>query len=597
MTVSPAEQPARRSLLRSPRTIVVVDLVESVRLMQQHELDVADRWSRYVDEVQRHVLPRRGGELVKSLGDGLLLTFEQAPAAAAAALELHRRIEPLNAARDAEAQMHLRVGVHLGEVLRDERDIYGEAVNVAVRITSVAGPGETVVSAAVRDELVPGVDADAEDLGDCHLKHVEGPVRVFRLGQAPAVPVLDTLRERQRNELRPGVAVIPFECVVGHDPGDMLGEALADEIVTLLARSAELHVVSALSTRGLKRRRLGVQETASHLGAAYVLSGRYRVHGPRVRLNMELAEVRSGRLVWADTFDTSAHEAFDPAAPLAPEVVAQVGQAVLDRELERAATHPLPALESYTLLLGAITLMHRLSPRDFDRARQMLEELAYRHGRSAVAHAWLAKWHVLRAVQGWAPDLRAEAALAMDRVQRALDANPRNALALAIGGLVHAYLKRDLASAGEFYDAARQASPNEPLAWLFASNWHAYHGRGEQAADAADRALRLSPLDPMKYFFDSLAATAVLAGGAWAASEALSRRSIRANRTHASSWRTLAFALVMQDKMDEARDAVARLRAVEPGYTLRSFRERFPGRDGPLAQPWAQALRLAGLPE
>jgi len=597
MTEAPAEQPHPRTLAESRKAIVVVDLVESVRLIQQHELDVVDRWTRFVGDIRQHTLPARGGEMVKSLGDGLLLVFEHAPSAAAAALEMHQRMAPFNAQRAPEAQLLLRVGVHTGRVLQDANDIYGEAVNLAARLTALAAPGETVVSAEVRDALVPGVDADPEDLGDCHVKHVEGAVRVYRLGAAPASPLLDSLQQRRQAELRPGLAVIPFECHFGHDPGDMLGEALADEVISQLARCAELHVVSALSTRGLKGRRLGVQEVAGHLGAAYVLSGRYRMLGDRAHLMLELADVRNARLVWAETYQTSAHQAFDPADPLAERIVAQVSLAVLERELERAATYPLPALESYTLLLGAISLMHRLSLADFERAHQMLQQLAHRHPRNAIAHAWLAKWHVLRAVQGWGADQPTEAQLALDRVGRALDANPRHALALSIGGLVHAYLRRDLTQAGVFYERAREASPNEPLAWLFTSNWYAYHGQGPEAESAADKALRLSPLDPMKYFFDSLAATALLANGNWQGSEALSLRSVRANRTHASTWRTLAYALVMQGKMDQAREAVNQLRAVEPSYTLRSFWVRFPGREGPLAAPWAQALAAAGLPE
>jgi class 3 adenylate cyclase/TolB-like protein len=594
MTEAPASEPTARHLPRVRKAVLVADVVDSTQLTHRHGLDYIDRWRRFLDEVRATALPQRGGRFVKSTGDGLMAVFDHAASAAAAALELQQRMLPYNRDREPDAHIMLRAGVHAGEVYESELDVWGDPVNLAHRITGLAAPGEVVVTPEVRDHLVPGVDADAEDLGERFAKHVDGPIRLYRLGGA-ALP--RPLGVRQALELKPGIAVIPFECTLGQDPGDLFGEALADEVIAQLARSAELHVISGLSTRGLKGRRLGLQESAAHLGAAYVLSGRYRMQGDRARLQIELADVRSERVVWADTIDTTVREALDLDAALPGTVALQVARNVLERELERVRTHPLPALESYALLFGAVSLMHRLSLRDFERARALLDELAERHGRSPVAHAWMAKWHVLRAAQGWVADSNQEFLLAQDRVQRALDADSRHALALAIGGLVQVYLRHDLPAAGRLYDDAMEAGPNEPLAWLFSATWHAYHGRGETAAERAERALRLSPLDPMRYFFDSLAATALLSDGHWVQSEQLSRRSIRANRMHSSSWRTLIMALRMQGKEAEAREAAAGLLAVEPAFRIGPWSERFPGRGGPLAAPLAQALREAGLPE
>lgn len=597
MTPAPSQMLPAALLPRERKAVLLADLVDSVRLMQRDEADTVSRWSRFVAEVRREVLPARGGRLIKSMGDGFLLVFDQVPAAAAAAIDLHRRIALVNQQRANEAAFRLRVGINVGEVFEDALDVYGDAVNIASRVSLLAAPGESVVTADFRDGLVAGVDADVEDLGDCFLKHVTGPVRAFRLGAAGPMPGLETFDQRRSHNLRPGIAVIPFECLVGRDPGSMLGEALADELTAHLARSPEMHVISGLSTRGLKGRRLTVEEIAAHLGAAYVVSGRYRISNETVRLNLELAEASTRHVLWADGFDTTVHDAFDPEQALAHRIVQQITRALRERELERATTQPLPTLESYTLLFGAVALMHRLSPGDFDLSRAMLDELAHRHARNAVAHAWLAKWHVLRAAQGWSPHPETEAAQALGRVQRALEANPRDGLALAVGGLVHAYLRKDMATAGRYYEDALVANPNESLAWLFSSTLNAYQGRGSEAEQAADRSISLSPLDPMKYFIDSLAATAVAGNQSWAKSEALSLRSLRANRTHASTWRTLIYAQVMQDKMDAARNSAQELLRIEPGYSVGIFRERFPGKDGPMAQPWAEALKLAGLPD
>ena len=269
-----AAGPLYRDLAFTRKALVFVDVVESLQLMRAHEADVIDRWTRYVAEVQRDVLPNRGGRLVKSYGDGLLLEFDEVPAAVASALELQQRIGPYNQHRATDAQIHLRAGVHVGDVAVVPLDLQGIAVNDTQRICSLAAPGETLVSAAARDRLVLGVDPDLEDLGERYARHVDAPYRVYRLlaegtpgGAAPSM--LSRL-----HELRPGIAVIPFECNLGGDPGDVLGEALADEVISQLAPSPELHVISGLSTRGLKGRKLGIGDIARHLNAAYVVSGR-----------------------------------------------------------------------------------------------------------------------------------------------------------------------------------------------------------------------------------------------------------------------------------------------------------------------------------
>lgn len=161
---------------------------------------------------------------------------------------------------------------------------------------------------------------------------------------------------------------------------------------------------------------------------------------------------------------------------------------------------------------------------------------------------------------------------------------------------MHAFMRKDLVTAGDLYDAALAANSSESLAWLFHATRFAYLGLGAEAKQAAEQALRLSPLDPLKYFYDSLAATAMLGSGQWERALSLSRRSLLLNRRHAPTWRTIAFASVMLGRMDDARQAAQQLLAIEPGYRVSSFIERFPGRDGPLAGPWSEALGIAGVP-
>jgi tetratricopeptide (TPR) repeat protein len=241
--------------------------------------------------------------------------------------------------------------------------------------------------------------------------------------------------------------------------------------------------------------------------------------------------------------------------------------------------------------------MHRLSRQDFDRARQMLQTLIDRAPRLAVPHAWLAKWHVLRVQQGWSEDPRAQRRQALECTQRSLEADPGCALALTIDGLVHTNLLKRLDIAEEKYAAALHANPNESLAWLLKGTMHAFRGEGKLAIEGTRRALRLSPLDPLRYYYDSLAATAALSAGHYERAIELAQRSLRANRTHTSTLRAMAIAQWQLGREDDARQVVAELRRLEPGLTVSAYLERSPSSEYETGKIWSRALHNAGLPE
>jgi class 3 adenylate cyclase/TolB-like protein/Tfp pilus assembly protein PilF len=586
---------AEMELERAARAVLVVDLVESVRLIEENEEDAIRRWRRLFEQVDSEILPACGGRLVKSLGDGMMLEFAHGHPAVHAAFAIQGACESLNAGVAPERQMLLRMGIHAGQLIADEHDVYGRSVNLAARLMTLAGPGEIVVSAEVRDQITPVLDADVEDLGDCYLKHVQHPVRAYRVGPPGAQPVIAPGTAAQ--ELRPTVAVVPFTARTT-EPGDqVLGEVLADEIISALSGTPELNVISRLSTTLFRHRNSAPEEVAAHLGANYMLSGAYRVSGNQLILVAELVECKSGRVLWGHSLKGTVSGVIGGEDELIDQVVSQMGTAVMARELERALSQPLPTMESYTLLMGAIALMHRLSRRDFDRAHALLEALTDRARRHAVPYAWLAKWHVLRVQQGWADDPRAEARLALEATKRALDNDAHCSLALAVDGFVHTNLLKQLDVARERYDLALDVNPNDSLAWLLKGTLHAFKSEGELAVEATEQALRLSPLDPLRYFYDSLAATAALSAGRYERAIELARRSLRANRTHTSTLRALAISQVQIGDATGARETVRELMRLEPTLTVSKYLERSPASGFETGRIWSEALRQAGLPD
>jgi adenylate cyclase len=580
---------------RFTKVIAVLDVVESVRLMEQDEHAFISRWHRFV-EFASQLVPGHGGRVHKSLGDGLMLEFAEPQGCVRAAFALQDWCRQANSTMPPDNQMHLRLGAHLAEFVADKYDIYGNDVNLTARIAGLAGPGEIVVSAELRDRLAPGLDADIEDLGECFLKHVKQPVRVYRIGPVGEAPVIER-GAGLAADLRPTIAVIPFSTRSAEPLHQMLGEALADEVIAALSRTSELHVISRLSTTVFRAQHHAVDKIRDHLGARYILSGMCRTIGSTLALFVELIDAHNSHVVWADNLKGGVQDVFAAGDDLIARLVAGVSSSVVAHEMQRARSHALPTLEGYTLLLGAVGLMHRTQFSEFDRARAMFETLIDRSRRHPIPYAWLAKWHVLRAAQGWTEDNEKEARLALDCIKRALDCDSECALAWTVDGFVHANLIRDLDTAAQRYETALSLNPNESMAWLLKGTLHAFKGEGESAMAGTERALRLSPLDPLRYFYDSLAGTAAASAGAYDRAIELCKRSLRSNRTHTSTYRALAIAQSRSGRIEEARETVRELLKLDPGFNLRDFAARSPTSKFPHGRDVLEALRRAGVPE
>ena len=577
------------------RAILVVDVVESVRLMQEDEQGAVRRWRTFADHVATQIVPTHGGRLVKSLGDGLMIEFPRAPAAVDAAFAL-QRISSIGNEGVADAQkMRLRIGIHVTPLIADDHDVYGHGVNLAARLTTLAGPDEIVVSAEVRDQLTPALDADIEDLGECYLKHVQTSIRAFRVGMPGERPVIEP--GTAGRDLRATIAVIPFSVRATQAEHDILGQIVADEVISVLSQSAELNVVSRLSTTAFRTRTGQLDEAGAYLGADYVVSGSYHVDGDRLTLHAELAETRSMQVAWSKALKGSVRGVIAGGDPMPARLVSEICAAMMLRELQRTQGKAIPTLESHTLLLSSITLMHRISPLASQRAYQMLQALIERTPRLASPYAWLAKWHVLRVTQGWSENPKADGQLALDNTRRALDKDATCSLAMTVDGQVNTYVLKRLDVAEERYEAALRENPSDSLAWLLKGTLHAFRDEGKQAIRHTRRALKLSPLDPLRYYYDSLAATAALSARQYQRALDLSKRSLRLNRTHSSTLRVMLVSLWHLERTVEARQTAAQILMLEPGFKVSTFLERSPSAPFEIGRVIAETLEKAGIPK
>ncbi len=594
-------------LLRARRAIVVVDIVESVRLMQADEDGVIARWRRLVHLVRSEGLPRHGGRLVKSLGDGMLLEFEQTPRAAAMAFELLRCGAALNEGLDEPRRMRLRVGLHVAEVVADDLDVYGSGVNLAARIAGAALPDGIAASAEAVDELLPGVDAQLQDAGLCYFKHLDEPVQVFHLlpvsegppAPAPALPgPRPTVPASGPGEPAPAaaacVALIP---VAAHPDHRTLGELLSDLLVTRLSTVPSLRVISRLSTEQYRLRGFEAEGIARHCGAQYLVSGRLHGRAPQGLLFVELSHAATQEVLWADSVRIDTDELLDGDEGVTPGIVQSIVDRIVAHQVRRVHVAPLPNLDSQTLQFSAIHLMHRHGLADFARAHELLEHLIERHPRASAPHAWLARWHVLGVTKGWAEVEPRGADRAMSHTHRALDLNPDSAMAIAMEAFVLCHIRCDLAAARRRLKDALALDPNEPWAWLVRSTVDSLLGDGQDAWQSALRARELSPMDPLKHYYDGLAASAAVAAERYADARQLALLSLSKDGRHLPTLRALAIAPVHLGAMVAARSTASTLLSLQPDFSIARYLAGSPAGAEPVRRRWAEALREAGIPE
>ncbi|MEX1166180.1 MAG: adenylate/guanylate cyclase domain-containing protein [Hydrogenophaga sp.] len=582
--------------LLQDKVVLVMDLVESVRLMASDEAAVVARWHAFVAHAKEAALPDHGGRMVKSLGDGFLAEFDDARKAVQAALKLQTYFERFNSAQAPEVQMHLRAGLHTTHLYLDTQDIYGQGVNLAARVAGLADSGGTVVTTAVRDCLVDGVDGDLEDMGESYLKHWPEPVRTWRVQPVSTAPLRwrPERREAPTTDFRPSIAVIPFEARNFSPEQFVIGELIADGVITQLARSPNIRVISRMSTTAFRGRGASAEEIDAKLDAPFVLSGGYATMDNKVVIMAELADTRRGEVVWADRLSGDTMDLMQPESELINNLSMACAQAMINAEVQRTLVQPLPQLDSNALMLGGITLMHRSTPRDLQRSQQLLEAVAERHKRVAAPRAWMAKWHIMQVVQGLSSDPANDFRRAISIADRALDLEPNSALAIAIKGHALCHLGDDIRGSHRLLQEATQSNPNDPMAWLYNSVWSQMWGTPEESLTEAENALNLSPLDPQKYYFEMMLANSCLSLGRLEQAVGLCKSSLLKNRYHLPTIRALLICQYELGQIGDAKESFDLMQSLQPDLTIAKYLAS--GSQSPVRQRGAKALSALGLP-
>jgi adenylate cyclase len=573
-----------------------IDLYKD-RLLPDLMLD-EDGWSHWLSSDQRR-LDEMALDAMVRLGEAELARGDQARAMALAkramaidelredALRLFMRAAAIDG-RKAQALQQYDLLVTL---LKDQLDTEPDA---ATRRLADELRGHLLASDAVRDALTDQLDAQVDGISGHYIGLPREPARVC--GAIPREATASLERRSGDPRILPSIAVMPFSVSNSHGRQNIIGHILAHEIIAHLSQAKEFDVISRLSTRALCGRRARLSDIGALLGADYVLWGNCEVKRDSLLVCFELADTGSRTVIWAASRRVPRSAVCEGHPELVAHIVAETSARVLTHELPRARSRPLESLENYSLMLAAINLLHRAQPRNFTHARRLLEVLVERLPHHPLPQAWMAQWHVMKVSQGWSDDIATDGRLALDCARKAGDGDPSCSIAIAMDGWVHTHFLKRLDIASERFALAIEVNPNDSLAWLLKGTMHSFLGQAEEAIQAAERAARLSPLDPRRSYYDCLVASAYCAANQFDRATDLGKRSLRVNRLHSSTLRTLVCSLALSGRIVEARQMAGELMKLEPNLTVRGYLARHPAACFSTGKAWARALGLAGVP-
>ena len=593
------EDAGRTLVTARPAAVAFADIVGYSILMATEERRTHERWMALLRRVIQPITTVHCGRVVDLRGDGVLAEFATAADALRWALDLQRTMLEHNRSVAETPPIVLRIGLHVGEVLAQDRNIFGDAVNIAARLQEQAQPGGIALSQPVLDQAaVARVTevAAARDLGLLELKNIARPIRIYAIdtyAQRVALPL-----PRPSPHALPSIAVLPLHNLGGDPADDYLADGVVEDIVVSLAALRELFVIARTSTLVFRGAEPDPRQLGRALGVRYVLMGSIRRRGQDLRISVQLCETQGGGTLWGDRIDTGAEALFEVQDAIVRRVVAGIAPNVRSAELARAMRQRPESFTAYDHTLKALAGIHSLFHDVFDQAREHLAAAMTEDPDFAMPVAWAARWHGLRVGQGWSPDPAQDARAASALAQRAIELDPQNAMALATYGHLKSYLLHDCAAGRPYLDRALEACPNSAIAWVLSGANLAYLGRGAEAVRHAEQGLQLSPFDQGRAYQYSFLAIAHYAQGSYDESLKWARLSVSENPFYTSVRRSVIVALAGLGRLEEARAEAARLLELEPDFCLGAYeRVRLPYEQVALRQRCMEHLRAAGLPE
>jgi TolB-like protein/class 3 adenylate cyclase len=544
------------------------------------------------------------GRVVKNTGDGALVEFASVVDAVRCAVEVQRGVTKRNTDVPQVRRIEFRIGIHLGDIIFDDNDIFGDGVNIAARLEGIAETGGVCISDDAYRQVRGKVEIACDDMGPQPLKNIAEPMRAWRVrltGQTPsAVQSGSAVSQSQAPPLpdKPSIAVLPFQNMSGDVEQEYFADGMVEDIITGLSRSKSLFVIARNSSFTYKGKAVDIKQVGRELGVRYVLEGSVRKSGNRVRITGQLVDAATGNHIWADRYDSTLKDIFDLQDRVTMSVIGAIAPQLERAEISRAQRKPTESLQAYDYYLRALASFYRFSTREANIEAFKLAQMANKLDPDfAAPFALGAECLVQRWGFGWSSGGAEEVTEALRLARRAFELDKDDPTVLATAGLVLGPFVGEVEEGAALLARAVSIDPNLALA----RTWNGYVllllGDADAAIEQFQVGLRMSPLDPRIFVAQAGMASAYFVAGRYEDGKLWAKIAIQQNPNYINSHRALMACHAMAGRVEEARQCCAIARQIDPTQRISTVLNSWHFRRPKDLQLFSEAFRVAGMPE
>ena len=582
--------------------VLAADVAGYSRLMGRDEEHTLAQLKAFRNTVIDPRIATHRGRIVKTTGDGMLVEYASAVDAARCAVEIQREMAQRNADVPPELRIEFRIGIHVGDIIIDDNDdIFGDGVNIAARLEGIAEPGGVCISDDAHRHIRGRVDVAFDDIGEQNLKNIAEPLRAWyiRFASVSAPAVRSSASATRVPDLslpdKPSIVVLPFDNMSAEPGQEYLADGIVEAITAALSCIRSFFVIARSSAFTYKGRATNAREIGKELGVAYLLEGSVQKSGNRLRIIVQLIETAGGAHVWSSRFDGAIDDFFDLEDRITEQVAGALQPSIRTAEIERSRRKRPQDLGSYDYTMRAMPHVWALEKEESAKALELLESALTIDSEYPLALSLAAWCHAQRSVYNWTDDVAESQALARSLAERAAEMSGDDPVILAVLGAVHTFL-RNHGTARVLLERAVTLDPNAAWAWSRLGWLEVYADQPKKAIEKFERALRLSPIDPMNFNNFVGLGSAHEVAQEYDEAAALYRRALEERPNAVWIYRNLASSLSGAGRVEEAKQAFAEMMRSYPDLTVSKFKKAMVFSPFSLNR-MAENLRKLGLPD